>query len=56
MPASAPLATAGVSTRPLLTTKRLSAVHSAIRPCAFSSTASSAPWRRASIEASTLVR
>ena len=56
MPASAPLATAGVSTRPRLTTKRLSAVHSAIRPCAFSSTASSAPWRRASIEASTLVR
>ena len=53
MPASAPCAIAGVRTTPPLTRKTLSAVHSAIRPCAFRSSASCAPWRRASIEAST---
>ena len=56
MPASAPCEVAGVETRPPETTKRLSAVHSATKPSPFSRIASSAPCRRASIDASTLVR
>ena len=52
IPERAPCEVAGVATRPRETTNRLSAVDSATTPSPFSRIASSAPWRRASIEAS----